>query len=258
MKKTFLTITLATACMSRLHGQLLLNDFTQHLIDFNGYTGAGFSPTPSAGQLDSDTWAATGMSDGNVTFGGTAVTGDFARGTSSTAVATGGFYSFTDPAINGGTGAFGIQPIADDWTPGTLTLKVQNNTGFALTGFNIQYEIWVRNDQGRANSLNFSYSLNDVSYTPVSTLDFTSPEAADALGFQKTDRSASVSVAIPDSSFFYLRWTGNDVSGSGSRDEFALDNIGITAVPEPHEYALLAALGLLGFAVYRRRALQRA
>lgn len=258
MKRTLLTTAVAAACAGQVSGQLMLNDFSKHIIDFTSYTGAGFAPTPSAGQLDSDTWAATGLSDGSLTFGATATTGDFARGSASAAVTIGGFYSFTDPAINGGTGSFGIQAIDADWTPGTLTLKVQNNTGSALTGFNIEYEIWVRNDQGRANSLNFSYSLDDSAYTPVSALDFTSPEASDALGFQKTDRSASVSVAIPDASFFYLRWSGNDVSGSGSRDEFALDNIGITAVPEPHEYALLAALGLLGFAVYRRRVLRRA
>jgi hypothetical protein len=49
-------------------------------IDFTGFMGSGFAPDPAADQLDSDTWAVTGLSDGDLDFGGTAVTGDFARG----------------------------------------------------------------------------------------------------------------------------------------------------------------------------------
>jgi hypothetical protein len=42
-------------------------------ITFTGFTGAGFAPTPAAGQLDSDLWRVTGLSDGAGTFGGTYV-----------------------------------------------------------------------------------------------------------------------------------------------------------------------------------------
>jgi hypothetical protein len=51
--------------------------------NFQTYTGTGFAPAPAAGQLDSDLWASTGMSDApTAPFGATFTTGDFARGVS--------------------------------------------------------------------------------------------------------------------------------------------------------------------------------
>ena len=85
------------------------------IIDFTGFNGSGFSPTPLAGQLDSGIWAIDGLSDGSLTFGGTATSGDFARGTDPDAVGTGGIYAFNTG--NGDT-ALGIQPGGTDWSPG--------------------------------------------------------------------------------------------------------------------------------------------
>jgi hypothetical protein len=56
--------------------------------------------------------------------------------------------------------------------------------------------------------------------------------------------------------FLFLRWTGDDVGGGGSRDEFVLDNIMLTAfaaavAPEPSTFALL--LGSLGYLLLLRR-----
>ena len=38
----------------------------------------------------------------------------------------------------------------------------------------------------------------------------------------------------------YLRWMGDEVLGSGNRDEFALDNITLMSVPAPGTLVLLA------------------
>lgn len=211
---------------------------TAYTINFSGtlagvqngaYTGAGFQPTPAAGQLDSDAWAVTGWSDGVLLFGGTRVTAstDYTRGTSATAVTTAGFYNFSASPIT--APSLGIQPGGGDWAPGTLTLRVQNTTGSTLTSIDVAYKLYVRNDQGRSNSFNFSYSTDDVTYTPVGALDYASPEASDVLGFVLNNRSTTVtSLSIPNNGFFYIRWSGADISGSGSRDEFALDDISVT------------------------------
>jgi hypothetical protein len=61
----------------------------------------------------------------------------------------------------------------------------------------------------------------------------------------------TIAAIVPNNGYLYLRWSGADVSGSGNRDEFGLDNIAITAVPEP-AVALLGSLGMLGLLCRRR------
>ena len=203
------------------------------------YAGTGFEPTPTAGRLDSDGWAMTGWNDagaGTLAFGGTRVVNDFARGTTVGIPTTGGCYAFTHAAI--GSASFGIQPGGGDWAPGTLTLRVQNNTGVTVTDVDIAYELWVRNNEARGNSFNFSWSTDDGTYFPVVGLNYTSTAALDALGFQLNNRSTTIpSLNILPGEFFYLRWSGADVNGSGSRDEFALDDISVemtgAALPDP-------------------------
>lgn len=196
--------------------------------DFNSFDGSGFAPSPSAGQLDSDAWRVTGLSDGDGTFEGTHATGDFARGQHDGGAGTGGVYAFqveTDNYI------LGVQPTTDDFTPGTITLKVQNTTGNTLNAVYVEYEIWVYNDQNRANSLNFAYSTDDSTYYAVSALDFTTPETADSSpAWTSTSRSTTISgLNLAPGADFYLQWQGDDVSGSGARDEYGIDDVEVRA-----------------------------
>lgn len=194
--------------------------------NFDTFADAGFDSNPAAGQLDSDLWVVTGLSDGDGTFGGSHIGGDFARGLSNGGVGTGGIYAFD---VGGGNTILGIQSGGNDFTPGDIILRLQNNTGSTITQLDVSYDIWYLNDQPRANALNISHSPDDLTYTPVATLDFTTPELTDALGWQSTPRSITLTgLNIPNGSYFYLKWTGNDVSGGGSRDEFGLDNVQVS------------------------------
>ncbi|UXX78514.1 lamin tail domain-containing protein [Reichenbachiella carrageenanivorans] len=210
-----------------LFGQgLLLSDGTNN-IGFTGTDGSGFSATPSAGQLNSNEWKITGMSDGNTTFGGEYITGDYTRGTSSGGVGTGGVYIFD---VGGGNKALGVQPGGSDFTPGFFHLQTTNNAGATIQEIEIAYDLHIYNDQGRANSLVFAHSADDASYTQVTALDYISEEAADAIpAWQTTNRSTTLTaLQIANSSNYYFSWGGSDVSGAGSRDEFAISNISIT------------------------------
>ncbi len=194
--------------------------------NFSTFTGAGFDTTPAAGQLDSDTWRITGMSEGDGTFGGTHTAGDFARGTSTGGITTGGTYAFN---VGSGNIILGVQPTDPDFTPGTITLRIQNTTGSPITDLNVAYDIFYRNDQPRSNSLNFGHSTDDMTYTMVGALDFTTPLAADALGWQSVARSTTITgLNIPNGDFVYLQWRGNDAGGSGGRDEYGIDNVSVT------------------------------
>ena len=194
--------------------------------DFNAFNGSGFSPTPSAGQLDSNVIIANGFS-GSLNFGGTSpTTGDYARGIKGAGQSTGGIYAF----ILDGSGnvGIGVQPGGSDFTPGEFDLKIENTSGTTLTSINVNYDVYVNNDQVRSNSLNFSYSTDNVTYISEPSLDFVSAVASDNLGFIFENRNIEIAVTIPTGSYLYIRFEGNDVSGSGSRDEFAIDNVIVT------------------------------
>ena len=106
-------------------------------------------------------------------------------------------------------------------------MKIQNTTGFPLTSYQVMYDVLEFNDQPRANSFNFSYSTDDLAYTPVTALNHTTTAAAATTpAFVTFPKNTTVSgISVPNNGFFYLRWTSMDVSGAGSRDEIVLDNI---------------------------------
>jgi len=220
--------------------------------DFETYTGAGFDPNPAAGELDSDDWRTEGMSDGDTGFGDTATTGDHARGTSSGGETTGGFYAFD---TGGNNEIFGWQPTGPDYTPGAAVLRLQNDTGTTITSLEISYDIYVFNNADRANSLNFAHSDDDITFTDEPSLDFTTPQTDDPSAvWESTPRNITLTgLNIPDGGNFYLQWNTEDVTGSGSRDEFGIDNVSVTAVPEPATTALFGIAALAACAAQRRR-----
>ncbi|WP_053992660.1 choice-of-anchor D domain-containing protein [Mangrovimonas sp. TPBH4] len=200
-------------------------DNTVTNVNNNAFTGSGWSPNPNSGQLDSDAWSHTGNSDGNLSFGDTGDSGDYAGGTSTYGESTGGWYAFS----NNGDIALGIQPGGSDWTPGDLTLRIQNNTGNLINSLELAYDILCFNDQERSNSFNFSHSDDNTTYINETTLDYNSPETATATLNTSSKSITLTDLAVADGAFYYLRWSGDDISGTGSRDEFAIDNISITA-----------------------------
>ncbi len=226
----FLFFTSAFAQLS------LQNGTSDYLIDFNStvtgvnsgsFTGSGFTSNPNSGQLDTDAWATTGLSDGAKNFGISNASGDHARGSNDGGVSTGGIYGFD---IGGGNRALGIQPTGSDWTPGTITLKIVNNSSSVINDMDIDYNIFVRNDQNRASSFNFSYSFNNSSFTDATGANYTSPQSSGGTVWIANSRNVQLSnLSLNPGDDFYIRWSGSDAGGSGSRDEFALDDIAIMA-----------------------------
>ena len=238
-------------------------------FDFTGFTGAGFSPTPTAGQLNTNTFAVTGFSDGNVNFGGSGASAtDFGRGASTGGVTTGGVYAFivsSNPFV-------GFQPGGSDFAPGAFFVNIQNAGSSAITDFSISYDIKVLNDQGRSSTFNFAYAVGTVNttpgsgtapgsltYTPVGGLDYTTPVASTSpASFVTVPRSTSiVGLTIPVGQSVVLRFDSDDAAGSGSRDEIGVDNIVFGATfagtPVPEPLAATAGLLLLGGVLLPRR-----
>lgn len=231
-----------------ISGSLVLVD------DFNSFTGSGFSAIPGAGQLNSNIWSANGFSDGNLAFGGEGISGDFARGTSTGGVSTGGVYAFN---IGGGDVVLGVQPIGADFTPGDFRLALKNDTGAVITSLSVQYNIPVFNDQNRSSVLSFAHGLDNSTYTTVSSLNLTTQEAEDdPASWATVSRGTTVTgLSIGDGASYYLQWYSDDVAGSGSRDQFGIDDVmvGANVIPEPSTYALIFGGLALGIVFIRRR-----
>ena len=208
--------------------------------DFESFTGSGLAPTPAAGQLDSDSWSIEGLSDGDIAFGDTAVSGDAARGASSGGVGAGGIYAFD----TGANVVLGFQATGTDLTPGSIIHKVRNDTGNIVTAVEIDFDLWVLNDQGRSTIITFSYAEECSSYSAVPSLSTVTPEAAAATpAWTQSAFAETISgLTIAPGAAFCLRWDVDDGSGSGSRDEIGLDNVLVTpATPTLVELAAFSA-----------------
>ncbi|GAA5219902.1 T9SS type A sorting domain-containing protein [Membranihabitans marinus] len=202
-------------------------DFDQTLdgVCNDTFTGSGFAPAPSPGNLDSDAWKILGFTAGDLNFGETATENDFARGISEGGKTTGGIYAFIHSPNNH---SFGFQPTGGDFTPGQIILRAINNTGMEVNGLNINYQIWTYNNENRSSHIKFSWSLDDVIYHDIPSLDYISPEAeSDSAVWNMTYRQGDIDTILPSASSIYLRWTTNDEGGSGSRDELAIDEINL-------------------------------
>jgi hypothetical protein len=257
MKKLTTLLLLLVACSANA----VMIDATDvaYVEDFASFAGLGFSPTPTAGQLNSNDWIVQGFSDGSLNFGETGTSGDFARGSATGSQVTGGVYAF----ITGGNTILGIQPSGADFTPGNIQLRLTNNTGQAIDSVAIAYDVFALNDEPRANSFNFAYATDPSNFITVSAADFTSQAAADNLGWSFTSRSLTISTSLAAGSSLILQWYGDDVSGIGARDQFGLDNVSVTfsssgppvtPVPEPGALGLLAlGLAVTGLTGRRKR-----
>jgi hypothetical protein len=192
-------------------------------------SGTGMSPNPQIGQLDSRAWRINGMSDQPQTqFEEIYELGDFARGTSQGGISTGGLWAFE---VASGNMALGVQPITNDFNPGSITLRVENKTGQMIDAIQIGYTFYEFNDQDRSSSWNVAFSLDDVAYTPVNELNVSSVEArVTPTQWQSSLLVGQISsLALQPDAVMYLQWQSSDAGGGGSRDELAIDDIQLIA-----------------------------
>lgn len=255
MKKiyAFILSFISIHCFAQVNltsvGNAVVIDFENTITGVNNgnFAGSGLTPNPIVGQLNSNAWAIEGLSNGNIIFGDSSVTGDYAKGISSGGTSSGGVYAF----INNNDTAMGVQPTGSDFTPGAIILKVENNTGITLDSISLAYDLWINNDGDRANSFNPSYSTDGTNFTDITVLNDTSVELSQGSALWASSlKTTNIVVSIADGSSLYIKWSSEDITGSGSRDEFALDDISITgfgtAAPSNYTLQILHASDLEG------------
>jgi hypothetical protein len=133
-----------------------------------------------------------------------------------------------------------------------------------ITQLSISYfgEQW-RNLDSNPDSLQFQYSVNATSlttgtWTGISSLDFTSPNTSTQGALNGNDaanrtfESGIISgLNLQDGQELWIRWV-NYNPHAHKDDGLAIDDVSITAVPEPTEFGLVAVLGLLAWSVKYR------
>lgn len=197
-------------------------------VDFMNFTAAGFAPNPGPGQLDSDAWIVTGLSDGDFDFGDTVSGGDYGRGlTTDASESTGGVYAFSDNGIPVTDAALGGQPTGSDFSPGAFVLRMTNQAGGVVNAVQVASDLLYRNNEGRSSSLSLEYSTDGETFIPVAGASVESPADANAGAMWTIDSTDVVidTLGVQPGEFLYLRWIVADVGGNGSRDEFAIDEI---------------------------------
>lgn len=114
-----------------------------------------------------------------------------------------------------------------------------NNTGATINILNVSYfgEQWRLGTTGRADQMNFEYSLDATSlttgtWTNVTALNFLSPDtgtvgAKDGDNVTRTSLSSSITgLTIPNGATFWIRWT--DLDATGADDGLAVDEFSLT------------------------------
>ena len=213
-------------------------DNTVDGVNLDTFQGAGIAQIAEPGQLDSDSWAFTGFASPNIGFGGaSAEDSSYENGISEGDEIDTGMYAFNVGTAIDENYTLGIQPGGPDFNPGTITLRIQNQTGAALSSLNIGYKVYVYNDQPSSSRIRFSYSSNNSAYTEQSIVDVISEPTADlAPGWKAYYRVAIITAAIGKDAYYYIRWSGSLASGSGAQDEFAIDDIEVIANPTGGNY----------------------
>jgi hypothetical protein len=174
---------------------------------------------------------------------------EIGAGANATYLADDGTASIGDTRSLGTTGsgerAYG--GLRDGATEPVLGVALTNSTGLSLGAFDISYvgEQWRLGQTGRADRLDFQYSLDAVSlatgnWTDLDGLDFSSPDTTSAAG--PTDGNgtahrttiastldlalAPVPTTLAPGARVWIRWL--DLDASGPDDALAIDDFSIT------------------------------
>lgn len=141
-------------------------------------------------------------------------------------------------------------------TSGTdfLNLAMVNNTGSEISEFTVTWDFEQYSSAGRATELNFNYNPNSSGFTTIGiTGSFTSAATTgspdgnlSSVAIENKSVSILLDNPLQDGEGIIFGWGFRAGAGSGSNGHIGVDNITVTAIPEPSVAAmLLIGMGFL-------------
>ncbi|MFP9114709.1 beta strand repeat-containing protein [Flavobacterium sp. RHBU_3] len=120
----------------------------------------------------------------------------------------------------------GILGSGSAFVPSSIVLAISNTTG--KTGLSISYDVIKIREQARSNSFNLEISTTSATsgFTAIPAGAYASASLAEGTvsSFTNIDLSALDNI----SGTVFIRWSYTEISGSGSRDGIALDNVSLS------------------------------
>jgi hypothetical protein len=175
---------------------------------------------------------------------------------------TGGNYNFGST----GSGERALGSLGSASKTRLTEFEFVNNTGKTISDLAISYtgEEWRLGKTGNDTStsqpdtLSFAYSVNGTAFTLAgSSFNFVSPTTSGTVGAldgnvnHTTNLGGTLTgINIANNATFYLRWI--DPDSTGSDNGLAIDDVALTAIPEPSTFLMVGA-GLIGLLAIRRR-----
>jgi hypothetical protein len=145
--------------------------------------------------------------------------------------------------------ALGVRQGTSFGDPGAaFVAEIAGTTGFG--SFGLTLDLQMLSVQGRSTLWTIDYRIGTSGmFTPIGSY-------SDPGVFGSTTQTLSFGGALDNQAeSVYVRVAAlSATTGTGSRDSIGIDNftLSYTPVPEPHEYACVAGLGLILFAFFRR------
>ena len=147
-------------------------------------------------------------------------------------------------------------------TSGTdfLNWTITNGTGAAISTFSVSWDVEQYSQAGRPTTVDFNYNSNGGGFTQNGIVGTTLTAAitgadGNLSSVAVTNRSVTVNLgtALQDGQSILFGFGIFGGAGSaGSNAHIGVDNISVTAIPEPTSFALLNGV-LVGIGLVRRR-----
>ena len=140
---------------------------------------------------------------------------------------------------------------------GALQLTLTNNTGAAITGLNLGFDTVRYNLTSTANELPgywVFFSLNGTSWVNAASLNPTIATVPNTVGVTPANGSVNFGSSLAIGSNVMLRWVDDNAAQTSPDQIIGLNNVVISAVPEPAVLSLmLGGLALVTGLARRRR-----